>query len=272
MSAEPPQLSESTLLLRATLALYRDAVRDAARALARNPWIVALPPLYSIVLAMVQAAAMPLGMVGGFLMFLVSAACISSFLSVLAEAVGHERIRIGELGSTFGRYLSSIVSVLFLFWIIELLLALITEQNPGLGWLAIAINLALFLLCNPLPELVYQSNRDGMGLIEEAVQFMRDNAVEWLLPVLVMFLPLFALGAREAFLAMAHVGATNVLGVIDITLRAWLPPLGDVGQILLLIVASAILCWIMLFRGFLFRSLAQSGRRQRIFAARMRGL
>lgn len=265
-------MSESNLLVRATLALYRDAVRDASRALARNPWIVALPPLYSILLSVVQGVAMSLGMLGGFLFFLVSAACVSSFLSVLAEAVAHERIRMAELGQTFGRYLSSIAGVLFLFWIIGLLLALITEQNPSLGWLAIAINLVLFFLCNPLPELVYQSMRDGMGLVDEAVQFMRENAVEWLLPVLVMFLPLFALGVRETFLAMASVGATTALQLIELTLRVWLPPLAGAGQIVLLILASVILCWIMLFRGFLFRSLAQSGRRQRIFSARMRGL
>jgi hypothetical protein len=65
---------------------------------------------------------------------------------------------------------------------------------------------------------------------------------------------------------------TNALGVIDFTLRAWLPPLGDAAQLLLLAVESLLLCWIMLFRGFLFRSLARSGRRQRIFGARMRGL
>lgn len=265
-------MSESTLLLRATLALYRDAVRDAARALGRNFWIVALPPVYSLVIAMVQRLAGPLGIVGGFLMFLVAAACISSFLSVLAEAIAHERIRVNELGQTFGRYLSSIVGVLFLFWIIELLLTLITEQNPSLLWLAMAVNLGLFFVCNPLPELVYQGQRDGIGLVDEAVQFMRENAIEWLVPVLILFLPVFAIGVREALVAMAHVGATNALGVIDLTLRAWLPPLGELGQFLLLVAASVILCWIMLFRGFLFRSLAHSGRRQRIFGARMRGL
>jgi len=265
-------VDDRLLLIRATLALYRDAVRDAGKALLRNLWIVALPPLYSILLATVQRLAAPLGMIGGFLMFLVAAGCISSFLSVLAEAVGHERIRFRELGQTFGRYLSSIAGVLFLFWIIELLLALITEQNPGLAWLAIVVNLGLFLLCNPLPELIYQSTRDGIALVDEAVQFIRENAIEWLVPVLVLFLPLFALGVREAVMAMAQVGATNALGVVDLALRAWLPPLGDLAQVLMLGVASLILCWIMLFRGFLFRSLAQSGRRQRIFGARMRGL
>lgn len=265
-------MDDRTLLVRATLALYRDAARDAARSLARNLWIVTLPVLYSILIAMVQRVAAPLGIIGGFLMFLAAAACVSSFLSVLSEAVSHERIRFAELGTTFGRYLSSIAGVLFLFWIIELLLTLITEQNPSLAWLAIAINLGLFILCNPLPELIYQSMRDGIGLVDEAVQFIRENAIEWLVPLLVFFLPLFVLDVREGLMAMAHVGATNVLGVVDLTLRAWLPPLGDGVQVVLLFVSSVILCWIMLFRGFLFRSLAQSGRRQRIFGARMRGL
>jgi hypothetical protein len=265
-------VNEPTLLVRATLALYRDAARDAARALARNLWMAALPPVYSLVLGIVQQIALPLGMVGGFLIFLAAAACVSSFLSVLAEAVAHERIRPRDLGQTFGRYVSSIVGVMFIFWIIGLLLTLITQQNPGLGWLAIVINLGLFLLCNPLPELIYQGTRDGIALVDDAVQFMRENAVEWLVPMGVLFLPLFVIGIRRALLAMAQVGATNALGVIDFTLRAWLPPLGDVAQLLLLAVESLLLCWIMLFRGFLFRSLAQSGRRQRVFGARMRGL
>lgn len=265
-------MNESTLLVRATLALYRDAMRDAARSLGRNLWIAALPPVYSLLLGIVQQIAVPLGMIGGFLIFLVAAACVSSFLSILAESIAHERIRPAELGQTFGRYVSSIVGVMFVFWIIELLLTLITQQNPGLGWLAIVINLGLFVLCNPLPELIYQGSRDGIALVDDAVQFMRENAVEWLVPMGVLFLPLFAAGIQKALVAMAQVGATNALGIIDYTLRFWLPPLGDVGQLLLLVVESLLLCWIMLFRGFLFRSLAQSGRRQRIFGARMRGL
>jgi len=264
-------MNDTTLLVRATLALYRDAARDATRALARNVWIIGLLPLYSLVLALVERLAAPLGMVGGFLVFLAMAACVSSFLSLLAEAVAHERIRFNELGQTFGRYLWSITGVLFLFWIIALLLSLITQQNPGLAWLAIAINIGLFVLCNPLPELVYQGTRDGVGLVDEAAQFMRDNAVEWLLPVAILLTPLFALGLRVALHEIARFESVNALGLVQGTLLAWLPPLGEAAQVLTLIVASVLLAWIMLFRGFLFRSLARSGRRQRVFEARMRG-
>lgn len=265
-------MNDTSLLLRATLALYRDAARDAARALAHNVWIVALPPLYTVVLAFVQRLAGPLGIVGGFVIFLATAACVSSVLSVLSEAIAHERIRVDELGAGFGRYVSSIAGVLFLFWVIELLLTLIVEQNPAMAWLGMVVNLGLFLLCNPLPELVYQGQRDGIGLVDEAVQFMRDNAVEWLVPIVILFVPIFAIELREGLTLMAQFGATNALGIVHLALRAWVPAMGEVGQFLLLIAASVVLSWIMLFRGFLFRSLASSGRRQRIFVARTRGL
>ena len=265
-------MNESTLLVRATLALYRDAMRDAARALGRNLWIVALPPAFWLVLRVVQQIAGPLGMVGGFVVFLVIAACVSSYLSVVAEAVAHERIRPEELAQTFGRYLSSVAGVMFIFYVIEFLLSLITAQNPGLGWLALVINLALFLVCNPLPELIYQGARDGIALVDDAVQFMRENAIEWLVPMGILLLPVFAIGVPTALMALSRIGATSVLEFIFFTLSVWLPPLGVAGQLVLFAVASLILCWIMLFRGFLFRTLAQSGRRQRIFGARMRGL
>lgn len=263
-------MNDTTLLVRATLALYGDAARDASRALIRNIWIIALPPFYAVLLGAAQQALGGLGFVGGMLVFLLAAACLSSLASVLAEAVAHERIRLNELPQTFSRYLPSVVSVLFVFWIIGLLLALILEQNPGLVWLAIAVNLGLFVLCNPLPELVYQGTRDGMGLIDEAVQFMRQNSVEWLLPVLVIFLPRFAFGLGAGLLAMSTIGPLNALDEVQRTLAAFLPPVREPAQVLLLIVSSTLLAWIMLFRGFLFRSLARSGRRQRIFEARMR--
>jgi hypothetical protein len=265
-------VNETHLLLRATLALYRDAARDAARALAHNVWIVALPPLYSVVLLYVRAFAGGFGIVGGFVAFLATAACMSSMLSILAEAVAHERIRVEELGQSFGRYLSSVAGILFLFWVVELLLVLITEQNPTMGWLTLAVNLGLFLVCNPLPELVYQGQRDGIGLVDEAVQFMRENAIEWLVPVAILLVPVFAISLRDGLLVMTQLGPTSALTVIEQTLRAYLPSMGELERFLMLIAASALLSWIMLFRGFLFRSLASSGRRQRIFVARTRGL
>jgi hypothetical protein len=263
-------MGDITILARATLALYRDAARDASQALVRNVWVILLLPGYTIVLGLVGSVAGNLGFVGGFLMYLALAACVSSFLAVLATAVANDRFRPDELAQSFGRYLWSIVNVIFLLWIVQLLLGLIVQQNPGLVWLARAVNAGIFVLCNPLPELIYQSSRDGLAMIDEAVQFIRDNAVEWLLPMAVLLAPIFFISPQAGVLVMAELGPTSALALAMDAVSTFLPDLGRAGELVATLLASALVVWIMLFRGFLFRSLSRSGRRQRIFAARSR--
>lgn len=257
------------LLARATLALYREAARDATRVLVRHAWVIPIVPVYSVVLALASSFAGALGFFGGMLVMLVLAACVSSFLAILAGAVAHDRVRPSEIGASFGRYLWSIVNVVFMFWIIQLLLTLITQQNPGLLWVALAVDAGIFVICNSLPELIYQGARDGFGLIDDAVQFTRENAVEWLLPVALLLLPVFLFDVRAGLMAMAEIGPTSALALMTQVFAFFLPAMGGFGQVLLPLLASAALVWVMLFRGFLFRALNRSGRRQRLFEARM---
>jgi hypothetical protein len=264
-------VDDFSLLVRATLALYRDALRDASRALLQNLWVIFLVPTYSILLGLASVSVGGLGFVGGFLVYLVLAACSSSFLAVIAELVEHQRVRPSELASTFGRYLSSLISVFFIFWIIQLLLTLIAQQNEAMVWLDLAVNVGLFVVCNPLPELIYQSSRDGLVLVDEAVQFVRENAIEWLLPVAICLVPFFAIGMSFGFAAMAQLGPSSALQFVMRSLAPWMPQTSSVSSFLLPLIASALLVWVMLFRGFLFHALNRSNRRQRIFDARMRG-
>ena len=264
-------MEDLSLLVRATLLLYRDALRDAARALLQNAWVIFLVPTYSILLGITSVAAGGLGFLGGFLVYIVLAGCSSSFLAVIAELVDHQRVRPSDLAQTFGRYLGSLVSVFFIFWIIQVLLTLITEQNSTMVWLDVAVNVGLFVVCNPLPELIYQSSRDGLALVDDSVQFVRENAVEWLLPLAICLVPFFAVGMRFGFVAMAQLGPSSALRFVMSSLAPWMPESSSVASFLLPILASALLVWVMLFRGFLFHSLNRSNRRQRIFDARIRG-
>ena len=258
------------LLSRATLAIYRDAARDGTLALGRHLWVVLLLPAYSIVLGAIGSLAGGLGILGGFLMYLALAACVSSFLTILAGAVAHDRVRPSELAPSFGRFLWSIANVIFVLWIVQLLLGLIVEQNPSMRWLAIAVNAGIFILCNPLPELVYQGTREGLAMIDEAVQFTRENAIEWLLPIALLFLPVFLINPGAGLFLMAELGPTSALALLMQVFEAFLPDMGRFGEVATTFIASAALTWIMLFRGFLFRALARTGRLQRVFAARSR--
>ncbi len=265
-------MNDRLALLRATLALYRDALSQSLALLWEQPWLALLVPGYTLALGAVGQLVAPLGLAGGLLSFLALAACSSSFLALVGERVARRRVSFADLGPSFAQHLGSVAGVLFVFWIIQLLLSLIVAQDPSLGTLELALNAGLFVIFNPLPELIYQGSRDGLALLEDAVEFLRENALEWLLPVAALLAPLFALDARTGLQAMAEIGAANALPWTAGAIAAWLPSLGGAAAASLgLLLASAGLLWIMLFRGLLFRALARSSRRRRVFEARMRG-
>lgn len=265
-------MNDLIALLRATLSLYRGALAQSLALLWEQPWLLLLVPAYTLALGSVATLAAPLGLAGGLLSFLALAACSSSFLALVGERVARRRVSFADLGPSFTRHLGSVASVLFVFWIIELLLSLIVAQDPGLAPLELAVQAGLFLVFNAVPELIYQGSREGLALLEDAVEFLRQNALEWLLPVAALLAPLFALDPRTGLRALAEVGAANALLWMASAIAAWLPSLaGGATSALALVLASAVLLWVMLFRGLLFRALARSSRRRRVFEARMRG-
>ena len=265
-------MGDLSLLVRATLQIYADALREASRVFVRNPWLSLAAPVYSLGLQFLSPLVGGMGFAGGFILGLAIAALVSSFLSLLEAMIVGGRFSTDELGATFGRFLSRVISVLFVLWIIELLLGMIVETNPELLWLQLAVNLGLFVLCNPVPELIYLGNRDGMALLDEAVSFVRDNAIEWLLPLVVALLPLLLASPASTLVALSSFGPGSALLVAQSVVGRLLPALGPLGGLIGLLLAGALMAWFMLFRGFLFQALRRGGRRQRIFAARARGL
>lgn len=264
-------MSDLNLLVRATLQIYADALRKGTAALFRHIWIVGLVPAYTLLLQLVGGLAMNLGFAGGFLVFLAIAACASSFLTVIGEAVAHGRVRFEELGQTFGQFFSRLITVFFMFWIVKLLLGMIVSTNPNMMWLVIFVNTAIFIVFNPIPELIYQGRSDGMALLEDAVQFTRDNLIEWWIPMAIVLAPFFLIDTQVGFLVMAKLGVQNGLELVIGLVAPWIPLSGTALTLVATTLASILIVWVMLFRGFLFRALHESGRRQRVFSSRARG-
>ena len=256
------------ILVKATLQMYAEAIREGSKSLVAHFWIVGLIPGYTMLLGLVATLGMSLGFLGGILQYLAMAALLSSFLSILEEAVSHQRVNFAGLGSTFGRYFNSLISVLFIFWILDLVLGMIGQNSANSLWLILSVKTAIFVVFNPVPELIYQGRRDGMGLLEDAYRFTLANTLEWLFPMFLILGPIFAIETHWGLVVMSQLSPTNALSMISTILMQGLPA-SPWTTILSTLVASALLTWIMLFRGFLFRSLNRGGRRQRIFMSRM---
>ena len=247
------------------LALYRDtAVLAFKRAL--KAWPVAFSLiLYVAILAMAAKLLSGLGIIGGFMVGLVAAACASSYLHLLLQAVRGLPLRLEDVRRGFSAMFGQVISVMFALWIIGLLVMLLVRgAGPQGDAISAMIGLAMAFFLNPVPELIYLGRSRSFDLLLESARFVMANPVVWFLPNLVFaIILLFPTGA----LAVNHPGELLLVfsavfspgGVIAFfgLLPLWLIPL------LLLVVHYA-----MVFRGLLFEGLASGSARRRAWQAR----
>jgi hypothetical protein len=254
------------------LSLYRQVAVDAARR-AVAAWPVALSlVVYAVVLVAAMFAFAPLGdLVGGLLIGLVLAACWSSYLELISQAVAGSKIRIrwDDFKRTFGARFWDVISVMFAFWIISWVTKPLM-QGPNGPAAAGVIGFAIAFFFNPVPELLYQGSSRSFNLLLDSARFMFRFPVVWLLPNIVFAaLGLFASGRLSVnhpaeLLILFGVTFSSPAGVATIFthLPYWALP-----------IALFVVHYAMIFRGLLFRELQSGGgnARLRAFQAKLRG-
>ncbi len=253
------------------LSLFREVTLLSARRAARA-WPVALS--FFVYAAIMLAAAnllAPLGMIGGLVLGLVLAACWSSYLELASQAVAGSKIRLGwhEFRRTFVARLWDVVSVMFAFWIISLLMGP-ALRGPNGERVAAIFGLAVAFFFNAVPELLYQGHSRSFALLVESGRFMIANPVVWLLPNVVfaslLLLPTGRLAVeRPAELLLVFGGTfSSPLGLAAMVTAwpTWTWPLILFG-----------LHYAMVFRGILFQKLSSGtgNARLRAFRAKMKG-
>jgi hypothetical protein len=250
----------SPLLL---LALYRKVAVKAARHSVRAwPAAVALV-VYAVVFLAVSVVAQSLGFLGGIVLGLVVAACWSSYLELISQAVTGSRIQLrwDEFRRTFGARFWDVISVMFAFFIISMLAAVVIKgitngeaaQAPALSAI-LAIGMAFFF--NAVPELLYQGRTRSFALLLESGRFMLANPVAWLLPNLLFAAAALAAGGglhgyRPAELLIifgnTFSSPTGIVGLFA-GLPRWALPLALFG-----------VHYAMVFRGILYAELTTAG-------------
>ena len=262
-------------LVRATWALYREALRSTVQSFVRGWMIAVAVTIFAALMMTVTPVAGRLGLLGGFLMGAINALLIGATLGLVEQAVLMKRpIRLEDVWSSVGQYFWDVMAVLFVLWIPLLLLEQGTMANPHGAFLAAAVFLLLFILLNPAPEVIYQV-RPGSPLevIKESYEFVLDNWVEWFLPLALLLAPFgfsFFFGLSGRLGRGAGLDFLQVLILPFTVARAWLHYLGlAVGDWLLLLVTPPTAVAMLLFRGHLFAALRRTSRRQRMFQRRL---
>ncbi|HEY2903190.1 MAG TPA: hypothetical protein VGL59_21590 [Polyangia bacterium] len=240
------------------LRLYRHAAAQAARQAVRAwPLALALPVYVALILAIIYVTS-SWGFVAGIAAGFGLAAVGSSYLHLLALAVAGQRITLVDIKQSFGARIWDVVSVMFAFFIINMLVSVVVGGVPKGQIIATLVTLAMAVFFNPVPELLYQSQTRSFGLLIEAARFISTRGLEWLFPNVLLGLVLLlptgvldgsALGARLINLTGLF-SLNGLLGVVLSVPRIYLPLL------------LAFLHWAMIFRGLLYLGLSTGGGRQ----------
>ncbi len=247
-----------------TLAIYVASARSATAGLRRN-WVI-IPGIVGLYLAFVflSFALGSLGMLGGFLVSLFALAALTLYYNWLSQTVTRQRVRMVDLKEFDVALFFGIISVSFVLWIASLLVESVAmgAQMPGLQLL---LSLFIIFACNATPEVLYLNRAESVHALLEAFRFVRDNAIEWYLPFILLSLPFLSLGFDVFVIQFASSYPLLPISMVMEAPRALIS--GEFG-ILAAGLGVILAHWFMLFRAHLFQELSRGTRRQRAFAAR----
>lgn len=212
-------------------------------------FLMAVP--YIIMFNFASMLLAPLGIFGGIILYIFECGLLSSYLYFINEIMRYGKFDFGHLRFSLGSYFSKVMGVLFIFWIANLFLSvLLNGLSAVIGmlafWIMFAINLAIFILLNPVPEIIYHKAYNEVESIKASFAFIKENAINWLVPNLLLAALIYFVGMKAG-------------GALPGTLSA-----GNFGLAMQAIL-GAVLTPIMVFRGYLFETLSTSSRRKRYF-------
>lgn len=232
--------------------------------------------VFAVCMMVAGAIVAPLGLAGGFLLGAVNALVIGMTLSLVEQVVvGARTLRWSDIPRSAGQYFWDVVSVGFTIGIPLMLLQMALHANPYRSLITTATFFLVFLLLNPVPEILYQRRHGSViDVIRESYTFILDNWIEWFLPLGLVLAPFgvsFFLTVSSQSGRMVGLDFWHMLSLPFYLLTGWLQLLGipsSASSLVVLVLTPIFAVLILLFRGHLFAALHRSSRRQRLFQAR----
>jgi hypothetical protein len=257
-----------------TVKLYGWVALQALR-LAAKAWAVALVVVgYAFLMGLAAQLLAPLGMVGGFLLGILEALVISSYLYLLSQAVAGSRISLTDLRRNFASLFIEVIGVLFILWIAGYavgFLARLAADRAAFVMAAYGLAVAVFL--NPVPEIIYQGRAPGRAteLVMASVHFIQQHWIEWFVPNILFGVALVAIAYGGTALN-AETLMTTLPGLFSLQGGYQLAPslLSGGRPLWQWPILLALVHYAMVYRGVLFHELASGGWRVRAFRSRLR--
>lgn len=262
--------------VRVTLRLYLRALQRAVRSF-QQCWITAIAVvLFAIGMSLVITVAVSLGLLGGLLLGAANAFVVGWTLSLIEQGVlGSPRLGWKDVWGSAGHYFWDVISIGFIVWVPLQILEMGMQANPYGPAIVSTVFLLLFILLNPVPEVIYQGRHGSpLEVIKGSYDFIIENWIEWFLPLAIVLAPsgltfFFSLTSQGG--RLVGLDFFRVLQMPFATLTSWFHYLGvpaSVASFFVLVLTPIATVFMLFFRGHLFADLYGSSRRQRMFQAR----
>ncbi|MFQ5683934.1 MAG: hypothetical protein ACE5HC_11760 [Candidatus Binatia bacterium] len=237
-------------IVKATLWIYGMAFVRSTQLVGKN-WAVSFAPLaYSVILSVAAFFLIPFGIIGGILLVLTGNACVSSGLYLIENILNAGKADLSDFTGGFTVYLWEVVRISFILWIPMRVAATVLSSAPNGLLFLFFIQIALYIILNGVPELIYQSRASGLDLLAGSYSFITENWIEWLTPNLLITL---------AGVILLRVLDWFVSGLPS-SLQFFVTTLG----------LGLFLTYFMTFRGLLFAELNGTTPRGRVYRYRTR--
>jgi len=162
-----------------TLSIYRRVFARAGRLAARNWAVLGTAFIYFAIMQVTVSLSILFGVIGGFLLSLVWAACVGSFLYLVEMIVRTNKVTFDDFRRSFGMYLWDVVGISFLSWIFFTLATPVLLGLPQGALILLFVWIAILVLFNAVPELIYLGHASAVALLSESYAFIAANWIEW---------------------------------------------------------------------------------------------
>ena len=245
--------------------MYQTALLEAGKAWLTNWRVIFLHIALLLIASIVVPLTMAFGMAGGFAAGLLLALLVSCYLGSVASAVDNDRLILSEVWPKTAQLFGPVIGVMFIFFLFDMLFGAILQQ----GFVVAVVGLLMAVLFNVLPEVIYQRTNHSLQLFADSFEFMRENFVEWLVPFIVVGLPLFLISKATAVSLGFMLAMVNPIRLLEFLLLAFHATGNWVSLGVGLCIGLGVVYYVFIFRGVLYRELAASTRRKRIYQERM---
>lgn len=166
--------------------LYFEAIIFAGKKFLEN-WLIVLVSALVIAFNILAKSILSMSSFGTLFIGLLEILAFSYYYYALEISL-RGKITLNSLKHYDFSYFWKILSAAFIVFIMQFSFQLIDRS----GSVSLVLALALVIILNPLPEVLYQSHSESFDSLREAAYFVFENWLEWFIPLCLILAPFAA--------------------------------------------------------------------------------